>query len=178
MRTLAIGFALAVGGLAPPLQAQVVATRDRVGDTLQYVVPALAAAYVLRDRDTEGLKELAYTLGVSQGTTEVLKHVVNAKRPDGTELGFPSGHAAIVFASAGFVQRRYGTLEAIPLYALATWTAYSRVHTHHHFTRDVIGGAVIGTGSAFLMTHRLERAGGASLWFGPEGVGVSYARTW
>src|SRR4051812_44868011 len=98
---------LALIGTTGAARAQVQARPDRLGDTLQYVVPAAAAGLALYEHDVTGLKELGYSLALSQGTTEVLKHVVRSRRPDGTGLGFPSGHTSVVFASAGFVHQRY-----------------------------------------------------------------------
>jgi membrane-associated phospholipid phosphatase len=161
-----------------PTHAQVHARPDRVGDALQYIVPAGAAALGLYERDPEGLKELAYSLALSQGTTEVLKRTIRSRRPDGTGYGFPSGHTSVVFASAGFVHERYGVQMALPYYALATLTAYSRVHTHHHFTKDVVGGAVVGVGSSFLLTHPLGPRSSASVGYGSDGVWARVASTW
>ena len=99
---------------ALPAQAQVHARNDRIGDVLQYLVPAGAAGLSLYEHDTEGVKELAYSLALSQGTTEVLKRAFDSKRPDGTGRGFPSGHTSAVFASAAFVHERYGMQMALP----------------------------------------------------------------
>jgi membrane-associated phospholipid phosphatase len=163
---------------ALPAHAQVAATRDRIGDVLQYLLPAGAAALTLYEDDREGLKELAYSFALSQGTTEVLKHAVRARRPDGTGLGFPSGHASASFASAAFVHERYGIQKAIPFYGLATVVAYQRVHTHHHFTRDVVAGAGIGIGSSLLLTHPRDRGDGVSVGYGPEGAWLQYTSRW
>jgi len=177
MRTVLLCTAFGAAALLQPAHSQVVAKPDPVGDTLSVVVPLLAAGYSLYEKDTPGLRELGYTLLVSQGTTEVLKRVVDAPRPDGTGRGFPSGHASIVFASSAFVHERYGLRQAVPLYALSVWTAYSRVHTEHHFTRDVVGGAVIGVGSAFLMTHPVA-GGQASVGVGAHSAEVHYSTAW
>jgi membrane-associated phospholipid phosphatase len=163
---------------ALPAQAQVHARPDRIGDALQYLVPAGAAGLALYECDTEGLKELAYSLALSQGSTEVLKRVVDSKRPDGTGRGFPSGHTSAVFASAAFVHERYGVEMALPYYALATLTAYSRVHTHHHFTKDVVGGAAVGVGSSFLLTHPFGPRTSASVSYASDGVWARFASAW
>src|SRR4051812_29104860 len=126
-----------------PAVAQVHATKDSLGDALQYVVPLGAGVLSFVHHDVEGLEQLGVTLVASQTTTEILKHVVDSPRPDGTGHGFPSGHTSVVFASAGYIRQRYGWQESIPFYVLATATGWSRVHTHHHFTKDVVGGAVI-----------------------------------
>jgi membrane-associated phospholipid phosphatase len=177
MKTILLAAAIVLSAAAPA-SAQVTARPDRLSDALQYVVPAGAAALSLYERDGEGLKEFGYSLAVAQGTTEVLKHAVRSRRPDGTGLGFPSGHTSLVFASAGYVHERYGMERALPFYGLATLTAYSRVHTHHHFTKDVVGGAVVGVGSAFFLTHPLGPNTSASVEHGAEGTWVRFASVW
>jgi len=173
-------FLLAIWIVFAPLPtcAQVVATPDPVGDALEIALPLAAAGLTLYHQDLDGLKQLGLTTLLSQGTTEVLKHVVNTPRPDGTGYGFPSGHTSIVFAAAGFVHRRYGLDEAWPFYALATVTAYERVHHNHHFTRDVVGGAVVGVGSAFLITKPLPDGSVVGVAWRGGGPWVSYARSW
>jgi membrane-associated phospholipid phosphatase len=177
MHSYATPFALAIcAGCCLPAAAQVHATPDHLGDTLEYVVPLGAAALALVHRDTKGLGELGVTLLLSQGTTEALKHIVDSPRPDGTGQGFPSGHTSIVFGSAGYVRQRYGWQESVPFYVLATATAWSRVHTHHHFTKDVVGGAVIGEASAILVARWMGPRQTASVAYGSEGVWVRYAQ--
>jgi len=178
MRAFAAPAVLAACLACGTPHAQVSATPDPVGDALRYALPLGAAALTFYHQDTEGLKEFGWTWLASQGTTEVLKHVVDSPRPDGTGYGFPSGHASAVFAAAGFVHRRYGLGEAWPFYALATVTAYERVHHHHHFTRDVVAGAVIGVGSAFLISKPLPDGGVIGVGWHGGGPWVTYARTW
>ena len=138
--------------------AQVVPTPDRFGDAMQYLLPAAAIGLTLHQGDREGLEQFAYSAVLSQGSTVALGAIVNSPRPDGGSRGFPSGHTSIAFVSAAYVHQRYGLWPAIPMYGLATLTGYSRVRTHHHFTKDVIGGAAVGIGSAFLLTHRKRPA--------------------
>ncbi len=171
---IALAFCLAACGA--PVQAQVHARPDRLGDALQYVVPLGAAVLSAVRQDVPGLEELGVTLVLSQTTTEVLKRVVDSPRPDGTGHGFPSGHTSAVFAAAGYVHQRYGWQEATPFYVLATATAWSRVHTQHHFTKDVIGGAAIGEGSSILVARWLGPHETASVSYTGDGAWVRYAR--
>jgi undecaprenyl-diphosphatase len=60
---------------------------------------------------------------------------------------FPSGHAAAAFAFASGVGQ-IAPAAAVPLYALATLVAYSRVHTGVHYPGDVVAGAALGVGLA------------------------------
>jgi undecaprenyl-diphosphatase len=100
----------------------------------------------------------------------VVKPLARRRRPDrvlhGVPLArhvampvtrsFPSGHAASAFAFAGGVGRVLPR-EGIPLHAMATAVAYSRVHTGVHFPADTVLGAVIGTVGAQATSHLLER---------------------
>lgn len=178
MMTMWAVLGLCTAAAIQPAHAQVVARPDHIGGVLRYVVPAAAAGLSLYEHDTDGLKELAYSLVVSQGTTQVLKHIVNSPRPTGLGYGFPSGHASLVFASAGYVHQRFGIERALPFYGLATITAYSRVHKNHHFAKDVVGGAVVGVGSAFLLTHPLGPNTAALVERDAGGTWVRFASTW
>jgi membrane-associated phospholipid phosphatase len=99
----------------------------------------------------------------------LLKPVGRRRRPDQSNLpparrapmpastSFPSGHAASAFAFATGV----GSVlpkEAIPIRALATLVAYSRVHTGVHYPADALGGAFLGTTLAQLIGRALKRS--------------------
>jgi membrane-associated phospholipid phosphatase len=46
---------------------------------------------------------------VGEGIAQGLKHSVHERRPDGSgNDSFPSGHAAVSFAAAATIHRRYG----------------------------------------------------------------------
>jgi membrane-associated phospholipid phosphatase len=177
MRTTALSVALALSAAAClPAHAQVHARPDHLGDTLQYAVPAAAILLSGLHRDLYGLEEFGATFVVSQGSDELLKRIANSPRPDGTGRGFPSGHTSVVFASAGYVRQRYGWQEALPFYVAAVATAYSRVHTRHHFTKDVIGGAAVGELSSELVMRWMGPREHASLSYDSGGVWLRYAR--
>lgn len=157
---------------------QVKSRPDKFGDAMQYLMPAAAVGLSLREGDIEGLKQFGLSALVSQGTTEALKQVVDSRRPDGTGKGFPSGHTSIAFVSAAYVDQRYGHEWGLPMYGLATLTAYSRVATHHHFVKDVLGGAAIGVGSAYLFTHPVSEHSRALVGLGETGLNVGFLTEW
>ena len=86
-----------------------------------------------------------------------LKHGIGRPRPrlhrdeefftgPGLESGldsFPSGHASASFAVATVVARCHPAL-AWPVYALAGYTALTRVFRGSHFVSDVVAGVVLG----------------------------------
>ena len=87
---------------------------------------------------------------LSEGIVQLTKVAVRRERPtnpDGSHYpgySFPSGHAAITFASATVLQQHLGWRAAVPTYALATYVAASRLHDNRHFASDVVFGATTG----------------------------------
>lgn len=62
---------------------------------------------------------------------------------------FPSGHAALAFAAATFLGLRERP-RIFPLLFGAVIVAWSRVQLGHHFTSDVLVGAVVGAATGAL----------------------------
>lgn len=81
---------------------------------------------------------------VTQTLTAAVKTAVGRTRPDGTQYSFPSGHAAVTFASATVLQRNLGWKAGVPAYAVAGWVAASRIQVKRHFLSDVMFGAALG----------------------------------
>jgi membrane-associated phospholipid phosphatase len=126
---------------------------EAAGTVLLYAMPASAAALTLTHRDWEGTWEFAASFAVEGVTVLALKNSVYETRPDGQgHQSLPSGHAAVTFASAEFLRERYGWYYGAPAYALASFTAYSRVESRNHYWHDVIAGAGIGILSSWLFT--------------------------
>src|SRR5215203_963350 len=69
---------------------------------------------------------------------------------------FPSGHSASAFAFASGVGASL-PVAAMPLRALATLVAYSRVHTGVHYPADVVAGSVLGGAIAPILVAALTR---------------------
>jgi hypothetical protein len=99
---------------------------------------------------------------VNMGSTFVLKHAVDRKRPyeiytdiipktneDGSS--FPSNHTSAAFATATSLSLAYPKWYVIaPSYLWAGTVGYSRLHLGVHYPSDVLGGMVVGAGSAWL----------------------------
>lgn len=160
--------------LAAGAQAQVVAGKDRFSDVMRIGLPVAAAAITLAKDDGEGFQQLAYSMALSAGSTELLKRAVNSKRPDGSNHGFPSGHVSLAFTAATYVHQRYSLEMALPMYALATATAYQRVHTHNHYAKDVVGGAAVGVVSALMFTGRFSKRSSASIGYADHALTFNY----
>jgi membrane-associated phospholipid phosphatase len=88
---------------------------------------------------------------LTEGIVELTKVAVHRPRPTVPEgetqaagFSFPSGHAAITFATATVFQQHFGWKAAVPTYALATYVSMSRLHDNRHFASDVVFGAAVG----------------------------------
>ena len=91
-----------------------------------------------------------------------IKNVVRRDRPfvtypeieletEAGSLSFPSGHTSLAFSLATSVSIVYPKWYVIaPSYAWAGAVGYSRMHLGAHYPTDVIAGAFIGVGSAWL----------------------------
>ena len=128
------------------------------GDVLLFTMPAMAmgSTFIWQDGQKgtyQFSKALAGTLAVTYG----LKLAINKERPNKeNNYSFPSGHTSVAFASAAFVQKRYGWEYGIPAYLLAGYVGYTRIKATKHDGVDVVAGAAIGVGMSYLFTKRYE----------------------
>ena len=91
-----------------------------------------------------------------------IKQVVGRRRPElsglpaltatPTDLSFPSAHASTAFAGARLYTRL--GLPAVPLYALATGLALSRLYLGVHYPSDVLVGAALGSAAGAALGSR------------------------
>ena len=88
--------------------------------------------------------------------TYAVKYAVNRTRPNGDPRGFPSGHASSAFATAMVLQEHYGWKLGVPFFAIATYTAASRIIDNRHWASDVVMGAFLGMASGRTVTVRLR----------------------
>jgi membrane-associated phospholipid phosphatase len=115
---------------------------------------AIGVAGVALDpkRRGEWRRATATVAGVYALNTAI-KQVVGRRRPElpglpaltatPTDLSFPSAHASTAFAGARLYTRL--GLPAVPMYALATGLALSRLYLGVHYPSDVLVGATLGT---------------------------------
>lgn len=132
---------------------------ERAGDILQFALPAIAYGLTFHHDDRPGRLQLLRSVLVTSAITHGLKHTINAQRPGGGNLSFPSGHTSSAFQGAGFIHARYGLRPAAPAYFAAAFVGYSRVQARAHNIPDVLAGAALGIGASFLLTPERHRPG-------------------
>lgn len=133
-------------------------------------VPVIMGAMALIEKDDDLLKNAIYVsvgIGVDGVLTYGLKHSFNRPRPyinypdivayeTETSMSFPSGHTSLAFATATSLSLKYPKWYVIaPSYVWACSVGYSRMNLGVHYPSDVLAGAVLGAGSAFL-TYKLN----------------------
>jgi len=139
------------------LSAQNKAVKD-AGNIILFTLPATTLATTFIIGDTKGSWQFTKALLLTGVVTYGLKYSVNKQRPDmSNNNSFPSGHTSTTFQSASFIHIRYGFKYSIPAYALAGFTAFSRIDAEKHDGWDILAGAVIGIGSSYLFTTEYQK---------------------
>ena len=141
-----------------------------VSNSNKYIVfgiPTTMATIGLIKHDDQLFINACVILGataVNLGVTAALKYSFNRERPfvtypypdimkksDGKSPSFPSGHTSIAFATATSLTLAYPKWYIIvPSYTWASTVAYSRMELGVHYPSDVLIGALVGAGSAWL----------------------------
>lgn len=135
-----------------------VGTTQKIGDVILFALPAATIGTSFIIGDEKGAWQFTKGLLLTEAITYGLKLSINKQRPDmSNDNSFPSGHTSTVFHSAGYIHRRYGFKYSIPAYALAGFTAASRIDSKKHDILDVLAGAAIGLGSNLLFTTEYQQ---------------------
>lgn len=132
---------------------------------LSVATPVALFGVSLITKDTT-LRQKSYYTGATLVTTVVivtsLKYGIKRSRPyirypeiDNVTVedspSFPSGHTSEAFALATSLTIAYPKwYVVVPSYVWASSVAYSRMHLGVHYPGDVLAGALLGAGSAFL----------------------------
>ena len=135
-----------------------VGTTQKIGDVILFVLPVATVGTSLIKGDNQGVWQFTKGFVMTEALTYGLKLSINKTRPDlSNDNAFPSGHTSTVFHSAGYIHRRYGFKYSIPAYALAGFTAASRIDSKKHDIVDVLAGTAIGLGSNLLFTTEYQQ---------------------
>jgi membrane-associated phospholipid phosphatase len=127
--------------------------------------PIIIYAVGLIEKDSITKKKAIFigeTFAASAFITLVLKNVTKRDRPyvtypeidnvvEESGYSFPSGHTSLAFATATSLSMAYPKWYVIaPSFLWAGAVGYSRLYLGVHYPTDVLAGAIVGSGSAFL----------------------------
>lgn len=125
----------------------------KVGDFANFGLPVTAAVISAYKDDYEGGGQLLVSFLAVQGSVLGLKSQIKVTRPDSSnERSVISGHTALTFMAASYLEQRYSWQYSIVPYALATFTGYARVHAKQHRWSEVIVGALLGQATSYFFT--------------------------
>ncbi len=128
-------------------------------------VPVSLGAYGLIKEDKQIIRDactIIAAIAVNEAITVGMKYSINRDRPfvsypDITKKSgagspsFPSGHTSSAFATATSLSLVYKKwYVTVPAYTWAGTVGYSRMHLGVHYPSDVLAGAIIGSGCAWL----------------------------
>lgn len=126
--------------------------------------------------DWTGAGQFALDEGTTIAVTYGLKHAFPEMRPNGrNDQSFPSGHTAVSFAAAGYLQDRYGWRVGAPAAAVAAFVGVARIKSRDHHWYDVLAGAALGEGAALAFTRPYDSSVRVVPWATSHGAGLSLA---
>jgi PAP2 superfamily protein len=129
-----------------------------LGNTPEQVGLSIGTYAYGRLFDAPKVAHLGMDLLQAQILTEMLvqplKFATQRERPDSSDShSFPSGHAAVTFASATVIERHLGWRKSLLGYGIASYVAASRLHDNRHFLSDVVFGAAVGSIAGRTVVH-------------------------
>ena len=114
---------------------------------------------------------------VTEAFTYAIKGVARRDRPTGECCAFPSGHAAVTFATASVLERHFGYRASWPMFAIAGYVSASRLADNRHFLSDVVFGSALGMSTGWTVVGRHGRESFALLPVPVRG-GVALTGSW
>lgn len=98
---------------------------------------------------------LKFAVGRSRPYLEEGATTFSAFQFSGGRQAFSSGHSAVAFAlSTVLAERANNHWASVGFYAMATWTAYSRMHDDQHWLSDVVVGGGLGIAAGLFVIRR------------------------
>jgi membrane-associated phospholipid phosphatase len=107
--------------------------------------------------------EIFGAVAIELVVSETLKETIKRRRPAESHpneifpyrkvygRSFPSGHTSLAFATAASLSLQYKKwYVTVPAYLWASSVGYSRIYLGVHYSSDVLAGAAVGIGSAYL----------------------------
>ncbi|MDN8674749.1 phosphatase PAP2 family protein, partial [Staphylococcus aureus] len=86
----------------------------------------------------------ATSLAIMAILVNSIKYTAKVERPDDSKRNsFPSGHAAMAFTNAAFLDKEYGLVNpaySIAGYSAATFTGLGRALNNRHWLPDILAG--------------------------------------
>lgn len=138
---------------------------SKINSTICLAVPAgiLIAGLIEKDKTLkENALFITESIVVSSVITWTLKKAVGRERPavndpsfpavlDLQNNSFPSGHTSEAFSMATSLSMKYPRwYVVVPAFAYAGLSGYSRLYLGVHYPTDVLAGALVGSGSAWI----------------------------
>ena len=112
---------------------------------LQKNAAYMAGGYLFSAVVTHGLKRTI------QRQRPFDKYTFIIKRDEGGSYSFPSGHTSAAFYAASFLSILYPKWYVIaPSMLWASTVGYARMYQGVHYPTDVLAGAIVGAGSAWV----------------------------
>jgi len=111
----------------------------------------MAGGFVVSSIVTQGMKRII------QRDRPFVTYPFIVKRDVGGSYSFPSGHTSAAFCTATSLSLLFPKWYVIvPSYLYAATVGYSRMYQGVHYPSDVLAGAVVGAGSAWL-SYKVEK---------------------
>jgi len=135
---------------------------------VSFGIPVIMGGIALIANDDDLLKNALYigvSIGVGGVITQAMKYSINRPRPitlndplittdkqePEIDLSFPSGHTSLAFSAATALCLKYPKWYVIvPSSLWACSVGYSRMNLGAHYPSDVLAGAIVGAGSAYV----------------------------